>query len=528
MKRLLCLALVATLAVLETAPAHASITRLLSIGVDNWQVHDSANFWSNPALFKDVPDMVHFEVGAQPATAVTAAGQGPALTAGSQWGGFHKAWGRHVFGVYIRRPYGTNDFSGIANPLLTPQLGGMVTNASVTGNAALDAGGFGATGPFGTLGGATILGLTGAPASINAATLDMAAPVNFVDLFYAVPMGPVAFGMQFNFARNAPGENRRNAFSNLGSGLATTGTAVLERKSTEFNIRPGMSIKGEKTRLDVTGQITLPFFSMEYRETDTTGRFARSNIDDRDTLGGGIGVQLTSRVREQSTLSLRIRAGRQNAAGTASSQADTALGGALEIDQRANFDNKRSYVGGDVTWNQLWDRALLVASIGYTRMQTLQTWGFTDVVTPGNNQADSNKVDIDVVPLRLGIELRPWERVALRAGVQKNWFAESDTVNKDVDGNTPASTSGISTALGEATGTANGVGLSFGLGFKIIRGLTIDTVVRQIFFFDGPNFGGGRRPGMFAQGTLVYRFGLSSNQDDTLKPLLSYDEIQLY
>lgn len=522
-------AVLCALAVLASpsGQAFASTTRLLSMGLDNWQLHDSANFWSNPALLRDAPDVLHLEAGTQGGTG----GAGAALDAGSQWGGFHKAWGRNIFALYVRRPYGTNDFSTIADPLLTPMIGGMVTGAGVIGGTGLDTGAFGNTdfgvdGPFGTGNGTGgSLAITGVPDTL---TKDVADMVNFVDAFWAMPIGWFTMGLRFNYARNAPNETRRNHYTNVGSGSATEGTMVMERLSQEFNIQPGFSIRAERVRFDLTGQVAIPYYEMDYEELGPGGRFSRSSIDQASTLGGAAAAQLTLKVKEQASLSFRLRAGNHNAAGTASQVEETSGGGTLETNRSASFDNRRRYIGADMSWNILFEKALLAASIGYQRAQTKQTWDFADALAPGTNDGDLRKVDFDVVPLRIAMEMTPWDRIALRAGIQKNWFAESDAVSRDRDGAAGATTSTVSTTLGEASGTADGVGLSFGMGFRLIQNLSIDTVVRQDFFFDGPDFIGGRAPGLFARGTLVYRFGLSSNADDTLKPLLSYDEIQLY
>lgn len=519
MRKLFATALACALALAPAGQAEASITRVLSLGVDNWQVHDSANFWFNPALLKDVPDMVHLELGTQAAA-------GAALTAGTQWGGFHKAWGRNVFALYVRRPYGANDFSAIANPLLTPSLGGMVTGASVTGVAGLDTGGFGINGPFGTDNGAGAsgsLGITGAPGTL---TKDIADPVNFLDFLWAIPIGWLSLGLRFNYARNAPTELRRSRYSNIGNG-GTEGTLLMERLTDEYNIHPGLSIKGERARFDLVGHVSLIDYDMEYREEVASSAFATAKIDEDDALGGGIDAQLTFKVMENASLAIHARAGDQNAAGTASFAVANGAG-VLTTNQSAAFDDRRRFLGGDVSWNYAFERALLVASVGYQRSQTKQTWVFRDVLAPGGNQDDLAKVDNDVVPARIGMEITPWDRIALRAGIQKNWFAETDAVGSDRDGGAAGTVTNTSTALAEAAGTANGVGLSFGMGFKLMDNLTVDTVVRQTFFFDGPNALGGQTPGVFAQGTLVYRFGLSRSTDDTLKPLLHYDEVQLY
>ncbi len=234
------------------------------------------------------------------------------------------------------------------------------------------------------------------------------------------------------------------------------------------------------------------------------------------------------RAGENDSIAVRLRAGDHNVAGTASLVMDNPVGGPLETHQLASFDNHRRFMGADFTWNHLFERVLIVTSVGYIRSQIKQSWNFTDVLNAANNQADLNKIDRDIVPMRLAIEITPWDRIALRFGIQKNWFAEGDVVTSDSDAGAPPTVTQTSTAGAENTNTADGVGLSFGIGIKILRNLSIDTVVRQKVLFNGPDFIGGQAPGLFAQGSLVYRFGLSSNSEDTLKPLLAYDEIKLY
>ena len=61
---------------LAVQPAAASTTRLLSLGLDNWQLDDETNHWTNPALLRSSPDFGLFEMGTQAAA-------GGALTANS-------------------------------------------------------------------------------------------------------------------------------------------------------------------------------------------------------------------------------------------------------------------------------------------------------------------------------------------------------------------------------------------------------------------------------------------------------------
>ena len=73
------------------------------------------------------------------------------------------------------------------------------------------------------------------------------------------------------------------------------------------------------------------------------------------------------------------------------------------------------------------------------------------------------------------------------------------------------------------------MGLSFGAAIKITPNLSVDTVVRQELFFDGPNFIGGQNQGLFARGTLVYRFGDGGETEYyRLKPLFFSEGSSLF
>ena len=56
--------------------------------------------------------------------------------------------------------------------------------------------------------------------------------------------------------------------------------------------------------------------------------------------------------------------------------------------------------------------------------------------------------------MRIAVELTPWEKIALRAGIQKNWFAEADSVVRTQSGTSNPVVSENSTAIAEANGTA--------------------------------------------------------------------------
>lgn len=496
------------------APSQASITRLLSLGVDNWQVSDNANFWSNPVFLIEARERALFEAGTQ-STA------GGALTAGSQWGGFHKSLGPSVLAAYVRRPYQVNDVTNNADPILTPLLGGMSTTNNVFGATGLDtAASFGAGGPFSATG--SRLGITGAPAAFDRT---IAEPSNLFDLIFAVPAGAWTFGMHFNYARNEAGETSRSEYQNAATG--TQGSILLKRLTQEFNIRPAVAVGGENLRLAVVGEISLPFYEMSYEEARTNGAYSRSLIDGDNAPGAALAMQLSGRTREDTSLSWSLRLGQQSVDGLATYAEDSTPGGALETDRSAGFENKRRYLTTDLTWSRAYSRTMVMASLGYQHLFTRRSWNYRDALASANNQDDLVRSHQDVVPMRLALETSPWDWIHLRAGLQKNWFAESVSRVRDGDGTTNPTFTRTDTVLGEASGTANGVGLSFGFGLTLVPNLTIDTVVRQTLFFDGPNFIGGENPGVFAQGTITFRFGEAGDYDVPRKPLIPFDEIRL-
>lgn len=496
------------------APSQASITRLLSLGMDNWQVSDNANFWSNPVYLTDARERALFEAGTQSAA-------GAALTSGTQWGGFHKSVGPAVLAAYVRRPYQTSDITNNADPILTPLLGGMSTTNNVFGSSGLDtAASFGAGGPFSATG--SRLGITGAPASFDRT---IAVPSNLFDLIFAVPAGAWTFGLHFNYARNQAGETSRSEYQNAATG--TQGSILLERLTQEFNIRPALSVGGENVRLALLGEVSLPYYEMAYEESRPNGAYSRSLIEGDNTPGAAVAMQLSGRVREDTSLSWSLRLGQQSVDGVATYAEDSTPGGALETNRAAGFENKRRYVTTDLTWTRVYSRTMVLASLGYQRLFTRRSWHYQDFLASGNNQDDLVRSSQDVVPMRLALETSPWDWIHLRAGLQKNWFAESRSRVRDADGTANPTFTRTDTVLGEASGTANGVGLSFGFGLTLVPNLTIDTVVRQTLFFDGPNFIGGREPGVFAQGTVTFRFGEAGDYDMPRKPLIPFDEIRL-
>ncbi|HNW44201.1 MAG TPA: hypothetical protein PKI19_06830 [Elusimicrobiales bacterium] len=479
--------------------AFASGTRLLSLGLDNWQTQDDSNYWFNPALIKAVPDTAVVEIGDQ--TAANAA-----LTGGSQWGGFAKSLGDTTFALFIRRPYQLNDFSSIANPNLTPGLGGFITNVNVVGVTGLDTAGFGANGPFGATG-TGILGIGAA-----AVPQRLAVPANYFDLFFAFPLGPVNFGLKANYAANAPGEVSR---SNYTSTTGTSGTVKRDRSSDEMNLNLGAKLKlgySEEHNIDAIAYLSKPAFSMYSRELRTTGEFSTSRILSNNPLNMELLARYSYKTENASFFGVTVRTGAQEVSGKAGVRTDSTLGGALETDRNASFKNERKWLGGDITWTFPFGTNQIIASAGLQTNRTVQSWTFTDVLTPASNQRDSLKIDNMIVPVRIATELRPLRSLAIRAGIQKNIFATTKSKLSDSDAGAAPTVTETDTVIGEAAGTTNGVGLSFGVGWDIMEQLVLDTVVRQTFLFNGPQVVGGAAAGgtvggFIARATLSYRFG---------------------
>lgn len=492
----------ALLAVLVAVqPAAASTTRLLSLGLDNWQLDDETNHWTNPALLRSSPDFGLFEAGTQ-------AADGAALTAGSQWGGFHKGIGDSaVFALYIRRPYQTNDFSATATPLTTPLPGGGIAANHVLGTTGLDgaantANQFETTGPWGTGGSAT--GITGLPNM----TRTLAVPQNYADLLFAWAWGRMDWGLHANYARNAGGETRRQRFEN------TTGIAELERRSDEFNTRLGWRWNGWRNSwMHMVVDATLPDFDMDYMER-RPGRFSDSFIHSEGMLSTSGLFQFGHRTETEALWSVTLRGGILDNTAVAGYKEDTA-GGGIDIDRHAYLANIRKFAATDFTWVRPFDRhrTNLIASMGGQYLYTKATFHFNDRLAAANNHADQARSSSILFPVRVAIETQPWDLLALRAGIQKNVFSESRTTLRDGDGTAAMALNETDVAITDPNGTADGVGLSFGVGVKLVDGLFWDSVVRQRLLFDGPYAVGGNANGLFAQTTLVYRWG----DEDQLK-----------
>lgn len=491
---------------LAVQPAAASTTRLLSLGLDNWQLDDETNHWTNPALLRSAPDFGLFEIGTQNAA-------GGALTANSQWGGFHKSLGDSaVFALYVRRPYQTNDFNAAATPLTTPIIGGNITSQGVNDLPDLDAKSDVAAqwetdGPFGT--GGSELGITGAP-NVNR---NIATPQNYADAVFAWAWGRMDWGVHYNYARNAGGQVRRVRYE---SSTGTDGFTELERLSQEHNMRLGWRWNGFKNSwMHMAMDASMPDFDMDYQEGRANGAYSRSYIRSEPMVNAGGLFQFGHRNETESMWSVTVRGSVIDTTAVAQRQDDDGPNGLLEVNKNAYWANTRKFASADFTWVRPFDkyRALLISSFGAQHIYTKQTFLFTDVNTPANNHADMARSTSLLFPLRVAVETSPWDFLALRAGLQKNLFSEQRSTFQDGDGTTAAVYRSSDTAVSDPNGTADGVGLSFGVGVKIVDGLMWDSVVRQLFLFDGPQVVGGRANGFLAQTTLVYRWG----EEDALK-----------
>lgn len=493
---------------LAAAPASASTTRLLSLGLDNWQLDDETNHWTNPALLRSAPDFGLFEMGTQNAA-------GGALTANSQWGGFHKSLGDSaVFALYVRRPYQTNDFTAAATPLTTPIIGGNINAQGVNGVTGLDAAADSATqwttrGPFGT--GDGVLNISGD----SAMTRTIAVPQNYVDAVFAWAWGRMDWGVHYNYARNAGGEQRRLRYE---TSTAIAGTIELERLSQEHNMRLGWRWNGFKNSwMHMSVDASLPDFDMQYEEGIRNGSFARSAIHSAPMLNTGGIFQFGHRNESESLWSVTLRGSVIDTTAIATQREDTDANGVLNTDRDAYWANIRKFASADFTWVHPFDRykSLLMASFAAQHLYTKRTFVFTDLIPAnvGNNQRDMARSTSLLFPLRVAVETSPWDFLALRAGIQKNVFSEQRSTVHDGDGQTAATFNETDTAIADPNGTADGVGLSFGAGVKIVDGLMWDSVVRQLLLFDGPQVVGGKGNGFLAQTTLVYRWG----EEDALK-----------
>ncbi len=493
------LGLLAVLVALSSgSSAFASTTRLLSLGLDNWQVQDDANLWFNPALLPASKDLAEFEIGAQGSS-------GGGLTAGSQWGGLHKTIRGSTVALYLRRPYATNDFSATASPLLVPGLGGFISAANVVGVSGLSTSGFGATGPFG--GSANTLGITGAPTL----TQTVAVPANYFDAFWARPYETWTLGGHVNYARNAPGEISESLYDSGGS-AATPGTISRDRSSSEWNAVFGGNRVLDKeagTVLDVVAAVSRPSFSTTYEALRTNGAFARGNIGSSGALGASLAARWSTKI-DGDTLALTGLAASQNVSGTADRTEAGASGSPLTTNQSASYDNTRKSLLADGTWSHPFGTSLLIASLGVQLEKTRQSWSFTDALSAANAEDDFVEQTNLIFPLRVAAELKPFSRLVLRAGIQKNVLASTKKVISNSHAGAAANVTETHTAIAEAAGTANGVGLSLGAGIWITRSLLLDAVVRQTLLFDSPNVVGGTTPGLFAQSTLSYAFGSPS------------------
>jgi hypothetical protein len=317
------------------------------------------------------------------------------------------------------------------------------------------------------------------------------------------------WGLHANYASNAGGVQRRSRYEH------STGFTELERKSREFNTRLGWRWNGWRNSwMHMVVDASLPDFDMDYMERAPGGLYHDSFIHSEGMLASSGLFQFGHRTETEALWSLTLRGGIADATTVASLKEDTA-GGGIDFDRNAYMANIRKYAAADFTWVRPFDRhrTNLIASMGAQHSYTKATYHFTAIDDATLNHADMVRSQSLLFPVRVAIETQPWDLLALRAGIQKNIFSEARSTYKDGDGTSATTMTETDSAVSDPNGTADGVGLSFGVGIKLVDGLFWDSVVRQRLLFDGPDFVGGNANGVFAQTTLVYRWG----DEDQLK-----------
>ena len=212
-----------------------------SLGIGNANIVSDYNIWINPARVSGIPKKAYAEIWQ-----------------GNTWGGSTIGLPVGTLGVFVGRPY-----IGNANA-----IGSVVrTNDDFNYNT-ICCNQFGVNNDWTNPGGATLLAgrgitVTGAPAAI--ADVVVLTPNTDLDLFYALPVGPVSVGLRITQAANSAKVSY--VYESTGA-FNGDGTITSDKKSTDMQTAIGATMKdlGPFSGLDVAIAMAAPTVTNSYSQ----------------------------------------------------------------------------------------------------------------------------------------------------------------------------------------------------------------------------------------------------------------------
>lgn len=523
------------LATVMSVPASASYTRIVGLGMSNWNVMDGFNVWLNPAWTPSYSNVVIAELGTDTVGALSGTTN---TNAGTQWGGFvhnHKDMGS--FGIFIRRPYGMTDATGNYGYGTSGYFGptsraGMIGNTTIAGAAGL----FGVVGADfflsgsatygpGDTTGAVLLGgavggtaVGGAAASANHA-ITAPTPANRVDLFWGKKemfSKDMDFGLAFSWAggQNSPTYTRAGV-----SSQATDGTVSTERTMSDMSIGAGIvyRMSGTLPWIEVAVNYGMPSYSAVRTESQliaaggSTYHTATGSLKSNGNSAMDIFVRTQINWDANETGLLTFRMVSANANGDTVLKADTDGDGATidDYDRTGSFkDSVSGWVLDHAKNFKFSDRLNVIFSIGVSSMTIDQSVTNTNNVTgaTGTLQNDSFKAEMFNVPVSISAEHTTLDWLTTRFGVSKNVINTSKTTGSDADPTIPTATSNLTFTNARSFYADTALVMNVGAGFSIAKDMGVDAVVRQGILFGGPYWVSGVPNSMFSMLTAWYKF----------------------
>ena len=541
---------------LLASPASASYTRIVGLGMNNWNVQDDFNIWLNPAWVPAYKDMVIAELGVN-ATVANAAGTiYNTPNAGTQWGGMiHETKeGIGTIGLFIRRPYGLADAtgnyagatagSGFFGPTTRADLinntnfangaglGGLgLLPGAVGGDIFLD--GAGAFGP-GDATGALLLGsmggtnVTGAPAAVAAGSnhaITAPAMTNRVDLFWGkkeLLSKDMDLGVNFSWAggQNSPTYTRAGVSSQASDGSVTTA-----RTSSDINIGAGVVYRmtGTFPVVEAAINVGMPSYSAERTESrlitagGSTFQTATGSVKSNGASAMNIFVRAATNWGDSRNGYLTFRMASGNVNGNTVLKADIGGDGITtnDYDRSGTFkDSVSGWVLDHAKNFKANDNLNIFCSIGVSSMTVEQTatntkndtttsGGFTGVGTMHN---DSFKAEMFSIPVAIAAEHHTMDWLWTRFGVTKNVINSSKTTSSDNDPAIPTTAADPTFSNTRSFYADSALMMNTGVSVMVAKDFGIDAVLRQGILFGGPFFVSGVPNSMFGQLTAWYKF----------------------
>lgn len=532
------LGLVLTMGLLST-PAFASYTRIVGMGLNNWNVTDGFNIWLNPAWTASYSNVVIAELGTQVAV-FNAPGTYYNTPPAGQWGGLiHDHKGMGSFGMFIRRPYGVADAngnygygaSGYFGPTSRADLIGNTTFATAGGaglrgivGTDIFLSGAAAYGPLDTTGAALLGGAVGGTAvggyavATNQA-ITAPAPTHRFDLFWAkkefMKDWDLGFNVSWAGAQNSPTYTQAGV-----SSQATDGFVMTERTSNDWNFGVGTVYHMNNATIpwiEASVNLGMPSFSATRTESEqiaaggTLKQSATGSVksDGASAMNIFIRAQVNWETNQVGYLSFRMQSANVN--GTTVLNADTDGDGATIDDYDRSGTFKDSASGWMLDHSKTFmfsDRLMAICSIGVSSMTFEQSATNNSNVTgaTGVLQSDSMKTELFTVPVSIAAEHKTLDWLTTRFGVTKNVYAGNKDTSSDGDPTIPTAATNTTFSNSRSYYADTALVMNTGVSVMIANDMGVDAVLRQGILFGGPFFVSGVPNSMFGQLTAWYKF----------------------